>query len=114
MDTALLGMYSGLLPKGLTEDDLSSDDEDEQEDDVEKKRREGEKCESSAEKLTSAGENTGSVVEARSTGTASDLDSDSLTCSMPGISQEMWQVCRLSLPVSKPSIRSVKYKLAVE
>ncbi|XP_029305934.1 protein FAM204A isoform X2 [Cottoperca gobio] len=80
-------MYSGLLPKGLTEDDLSPDDE---EDDVEEKR-EGEKCESSAEKLSSAGENTVSVVEAHSTHTACDADSDSPTCSMPGISQEMWQ-----------------------
>ena len=82
-------MYSGLLPKGLTEDDLSPDDE---EDDVEEKR-EGEKCESSAEKLSSAGENTVSVMEAQSTHIASDEDSDSPTCSMPGISQEMWQVC---------------------
>ncbi|XP_073338215.1 protein FAM204A isoform X1 [Pagrus major] len=85
-------MYSGLLPKGLTEDDLSPDDEeDEQEDDVEEKRREGDKCEGSAVKLSSAGENTGSVVEARSTHDASDSDSNSPTCSMPGISQEMWQ-----------------------
>ncbi|XP_059214759.1 protein FAM204A isoform X2 [Centropristis striata] len=74
-------MYSGLLPNGLTEDDLSPDDE---EDNVEEKR-EGEKCDSFA------GENTVSVVEAQSTHTASDVDSDSPTCSMPGISQEMWQ-----------------------
>lgn len=80
-------MYSGLLPKGLTEDDLSPDDE--EDDDVEEKR-EGEKC---AEKLSSAGENTVSVMEAQSTHIASDEDSDSPTCSMPGISQEMWQVC---------------------
>ncbi|XP_044071228.1 protein FAM204A isoform X1 [Siniperca chuatsi] len=84
-------MYSGLLPKGLTEDDLSPDDEeDEQDDDVEEKR-EGEKCESSAEKLRSAGENTDSVVEAQSTHAAIDADSDSPICSLPGISQEMWQ-----------------------
>ncbi|XP_049927036.1 protein FAM204A isoform X1 [Epinephelus moara] len=80
-------MYSGLLPKGLTEDDLSPDDE---EDDVEEKRERG-KCESSAEKLGSAGEDTVSVVEAQPTHTASGADSDSPTCSMPGISQEMWQ-----------------------
>ncbi|XP_068574882.1 protein FAM204A [Cebidichthys violaceus] len=82
-------MYSGLLPKGLTEDDLSPDDE---EDAVEEKR-EGETCEGSAEKLISAGENTtASAVEAQSTHTASDADSDS-SC-MPGISQEMWQDLR--------------------
>ncbi|XP_041803557.1 protein FAM204A isoform X2 [Chelmon rostratus] len=84
-------MYSGLLPKGLTEDDLSPDgEEDEQEGDVEK-RREAEKCVSSGEKFSSAGENSGSVVEAQSTHAASDADSDLPTCSMPGISQEMWQ-----------------------
>lgn len=86
-------MYSGLLPKGLTEDDLSSDDgEDNQENDAEKTRQ-GEKCEISGEKLSSVGENTGSVVEAHSSHTTSDADSDNPRCSMPGISQEMWQVC---------------------
>ncbi|XP_054456390.1 protein FAM204A isoform X2 [Anoplopoma fimbria] len=81
-------MYSGLLPKGLTEDDLSPDDE---EDGVEEKR-EAQKCEGSAEKLSSAGENTRApTVEAQSTHTASDADSDSPKSSMPGISQEMWQ-----------------------
>ncbi|KAM9344598.1 protein FAM204A isoform 2-T2 [Symphorus nematophorus] len=78
-------MYSGLLPKGLTEDDLSPDEEEgEQEDGVEEKTREG-------EKLSSAGENTHSVVEAQSTQAASGADSDAPTCSMPGTSQEMWQ-----------------------
>ncbi|XP_010732848.3 protein FAM204A isoform X2 [Larimichthys crocea] len=79
-------MYSGLLPKGLTEDDLSPDDE--EEDVAVEKRREGD---SSAGKLSCAGENTDSVVEAQATHSASDADSDSPTCSMPGISQEMWQ-----------------------
>lgn len=83
-------MYSGLLPNGLTEDDLSPDDEEEND---AKKMSEGEKCEISGEKLSSAGENTGSVVEAHPSHTGSDADSDSPTCSMPGISQEMWQVC---------------------
>ncbi|KAK9541843.1 hypothetical protein VZT92_001861 [Zoarces viviparus] len=79
-------MYSGLLPKGLTEDDLSPDDE---EDAVEEKR-EGDKCKGSAEKFISAGENTTtSAAEAQSTHTACDADSDS--SSMPGVSQEMWQ-----------------------
>ncbi len=89
-------MYSGLLPKGLTEDDLSPDDEeDEQEEDVGEKRERGRG--SSAEKLSSAGGNTGSVVEGQSTHAASDADSEPPTCSMPGISQEMWQVCRFSV-----------------
>ncbi|XP_023281507.1 protein FAM204A isoform X2 [Seriola lalandi dorsalis] len=79
-------MYSGLLPKGLTEDDLSpGDEEDEPEDDVEEKRTEDEKFESTA------GVKLSSVVEAHSTHTAGDADNDSPTCSMPGISQEMWQ-----------------------
>ncbi|XP_039995906.1 protein FAM204A isoform X2 [Xiphias gladius] len=79
-------MYSGLLPKGLTEDDLSSsDEEDEQENDIDERKTAGEKRESSAV------ENISSVVESRSTHSASDADSDSPTCSMPGISQEMWQ-----------------------
>ncbi|XP_076598387.1 protein FAM204A isoform X2 [Chaetodon auriga] len=84
-------MYSGLLPKGLTEDDLSTDDEEDEQEDDDERRREAEKCESSGEKLNSAGENTGTVVEAQPTHAANDADSDSPNCSMPGISQEMWQ-----------------------
>lgn len=81
-------MYSGLLPKGFTEHDLSPDDE---EDGVEEKK-EGEKREGSAEKMSSAGENTPvPAAEAQSTHTASDADSDVPTSSMSGISQEMWQ-----------------------
>ncbi|XP_026211350.1 protein FAM204A isoform X2 [Anabas testudineus] len=80
-------MYCGLLPKGLTEDDLSSDDEE----DEQEKTREGEKSEISDDKLSSAEENTGSVVEAQSSPTVSDAESGSPKCSMPGISQEMWQ-----------------------
>ncbi|XP_034754784.1 protein FAM204A isoform X6 [Etheostoma cragini] len=94
-------MYSGLLPKGLTEDDLSPDDEG---DDVEEKR-EVENCEMSAERLISAGENTGSVLEAQSTLPGSDADSDSLTCSMPGISQEMWQ----DLRKKKDEMKTMKF-----
>lgn len=71
-----IGMYSGLLPNGVTEDDLSPDDEeDKQEDLVEEDKQ---------------GENTGSPGVSQSTQAA---DSDSPTCSMPGVSQEMWQVC---------------------
>lgn len=79
-------MYSGLLPEGLTEDDLSADDqEDEQEGEAAERMREGEKCGSSAAKLNSTGENT------RTNPAASDADSEYPACSMPGISQEMWQ-----------------------
>ncbi|XP_047460047.1 protein FAM204A isoform X2 [Mugil cephalus] len=63
-------MYSGLLPKGITEDDLSPDDEENEQEDTEDKR-ESEKPQSSH--------------------TASDADNDSPMCSLPGISQEMWQ-----------------------
>ncbi|XP_030604264.1 protein FAM204A isoform X2 [Archocentrus centrarchus] len=67
-------MYSGLLPNGLTEDDLSPDnDEEKQEDLVEEEKQ---------------GENTGSSEVSQS---AQAADSDSPTCSMPGVSQEMWQ-----------------------
>ncbi|KAK1905250.1 Protein FAM204A [Dissostichus eleginoides] len=80
-------MYSGLLPKGFTEDDLSPDDD---EDEAEE-QREGVQCEGSAEQLSSVGENTVSVKETQSTHTACESDNESPTCSMPGISQEMWQ-----------------------
>ncbi|XP_060943090.1 protein FAM204A isoform X2 [Limanda limanda] len=66
-------MYSGLLPKGLTEDDLSDDEE--QEEAAEEKRTMEEKCESSG------------VRDAPVTHTVSG----SSTCSLPGVSQEMWQ-----------------------
>ncbi|XP_026165503.1 protein FAM204A isoform X2 [Mastacembelus armatus] len=77
-------MYSGLLPKGLTEDDLSPDEEeeDEPEDDDEEKSKESKRRGSSGERVSSA-----PVVEAQSTHTASDTT----RCSMPGISQEIWQ-----------------------
>lgn len=68
-----LGKYSGLLPKGFTEEDLSlSDDEDMQEAAVKKDTEET--CESSAQ-------------------TVSNALSDSPTCNLPGISQQNWQVC---------------------
>ncbi|KAK2824011.1 hypothetical protein Q5P01_021186 [Channa striata] len=83
-------MYSGLLPKGLTEDDLSPDDEEDKQENV-GERREGGKWEISGEKLGCVGGNTGSLVEKQSSQTVSAADSDSPTCSVPGISQEMWQ-----------------------
>lgn len=84
-------MYSGLLPEGLTEDDLSPDDEDDEQEGEAAQRmmREGEKCGSSAAKLNSTGGNT------RTNSAASEADSEYPTCSMPGISQEMWQVCQV-------------------
>uniref|UniRef100_A0A3Q4HL61 Family with sequence similarity 204 member A n=1 Tax=Neolamprologus brichardi TaxID=32507 RepID=A0A3Q4HL61_NEOBR len=78
-------MYSGLLPSGLTEDDLSSDDEEDKPGDLEDEKREFEK---------GSAKNTCSLQESQSTHTA---NSDSPTCSMPGISQEMWQVCCIDL-----------------
>lgn len=74
-------MYSGLLPKGLTEADLSSDNEEDVKEDT--------KCESPAEKCSAAEGNTDSRVEVHSP----HNDPDSPTCSLPGIPQEMWQVC---------------------
>uniref|UniRef100_A0A3Q3WPI1 Uncharacterized protein n=1 Tax=Mola mola TaxID=94237 RepID=A0A3Q3WPI1_MOLML len=68
-------MYSGLLPKGLTEDDLSPDDE---EDGVEEER-------------VDAGKNTGSPLEVQPAPASREPHSESPTDSMPGISQEMWQ-----------------------
>lgn len=83
-------MYSGLLPKGLTEDDLSPDDGE----DDEGKKRLFENNESAVGKLNSTWENTASVLEKESVTADSDGDSDFPTCSMPGVSQEMWQVGR--------------------
>ncbi|CAJ1066603.1 protein FAM204A isoform X2 [Xyrichtys novacula] len=54
-------MYSGLLPKGLTEEDLSSEEEQDK------------------------------TKETQSTHTVCDTDKDPQTCSQPGVSQEMWQ-----------------------
>ncbi|CAL1578406.1 unnamed protein product [Knipowitschia caucasica] len=69
-------MYSGLLPKGCTEEDLSSDDEEE---DVAKE-----------EDLSSQQQNAASSVEVMPGVSASDVGSEAQSC-LPGISQEMWQ-----------------------
>lgn len=75
------GMYSGLLPKDLDEDELSSDEkEDEQEADVE------ETSERSAGNLNSG-------VETQSIPEATNKDNHFPTCGFPGVSKEMWQVC---------------------
>ncbi|XP_014265493.2 protein FAM204A isoform X1 [Maylandia zebra] len=88
-------MYSGLLPSGLTEDDLSSDDEEDKPGDLEDEKREFEK---------GSAKNTCSLEESQSTHTAA---SDSPTCSMPGISQEMWQKFQ-DLRRKKDDIRILK------
>lgn len=73
-------MYSGLLPKDLTEDDLSPDeDEDEQEEDGEGT------CETSPGKSNSGVKQ--SIPE------ATNKDNNFPTCGFPGVSKEMWQVC---------------------
>lgn len=76
-DYLRLGMYSGLLPKGVTEDELSPEDE------------EDEEGESKAESGYTPAVNSG--MGAPSTQPAGDPDSDSRSCSLPGISQDMWQ-----------------------
>lgn len=76
-------MYSGLLPKGLTEEDLSPDDE-----------------EDAVEEKVDAGKNTGSPLEVQPAPAYREPHSESPTDSMPGISQEMWQVCRNRCAVS--------------
>lgn len=79
--TVNYGMYSGLLPKDLTEDELSPDEEeDEQEANVEGT------CERSAGKSNS-------VVEAQSIPEAMNIDNNFPTGGLPGVSKEMWQVC---------------------
>ncbi|KAM4729498.1 protein FAM204A [Anableps anableps] len=93
-------MYSGLLPKDLTEDDLSPDEEekDESENAVEN---------FSAGNLIRVAENRGSVDDGESTQTGNDVNADSKTCSMPGISKEMWQKFQ-ELRKKKDEIKTIK------
>ncbi|TNM99725.1 protein FAM204A isoform X1 [Takifugu flavidus] len=71
-------MYSGLLPKDLTEDDLSPDEgEDEQEEDGERT------CE------RSPGESNSGVKQ--SIPESTNKDHNFPTCGLPGVSKEMWQ-----------------------
>lgn len=94
-------MYSGLLPQGLTEDDLSPDDQDdEQEGDAAETMTGGEKSESSVGKLNYTEEDT------RTNSAAGDAHIEYATCSVPGISHEMWQVCQFETQ----SARLQKYK----
>lgn len=73
-------MYSGLLPKDLTEDDFSPDeDEDEQE----------EHGEGTPEK--SPGKSNSGVKQ--SIPETTNKDHNFPTCGLPGVSKEMWQVC---------------------
>lgn len=70
-------MYSGLLPKGLTEDDLSPDEEE----DVGEER---------SEKLESKKEHAASSLEAQPGASGWDANSE-VPSSLPGITQDMWQ-----------------------
>uniref|UniRef100_A0A3B3XVV0 Family with sequence similarity 204 member A n=1 Tax=Poecilia mexicana TaxID=48701 RepID=A0A3B3XVV0_9TELE len=94
-------MYSGLLPKDLTEDDLSPDEEekDEPENDVVENL--------SAGNLSHVAENTGFPDDGESTQTGNEVDDDSRTCSMPGISEEMWQKFQV-LRKKKDEIKTTK------
>uniref|UniRef100_A0A8C6UWF1 Family with sequence similarity 204 member A n=1 Tax=Neogobius melanostomus TaxID=47308 RepID=A0A8C6UWF1_9GOBI len=75
-------MYSGLLPKGFTEDDLSPDEEE----------NVGEEEEERDEKLRPKEENAASSVEAVQAVSVSGWDANNeAQCSLPGISQDMWQ-----------------------
>lgn len=85
-------MFSGLLPQGLTEADLSPEAEDE--DDVADVKEF--KSKSSLERLSEVEGNSGLVVEVDLSSTPNIQENESPTCSLPGIPQEMWQVCRLT------------------
>ncbi|XP_032409968.1 protein FAM204A [Xiphophorus hellerii] len=94
-------MYSGLLPKDLTEDDLSPEEEekDEPENDVVENL--------SAGNLSHGAENSVFPDDCESTQTGNDVDDDSRTCSMPGISEEMWQKFQ-ELRKKKDEIKTTK------
>ncbi|XP_061914673.1 protein FAM204A [Entelurus aequoreus] len=72
-------MYSGLLPKGLTEEELSPDDEEE-----EQENKAGE------ERGSPARDNDGSLAGTRANAVI-NASIESPICNLPGISQEMWQ-----------------------
>ncbi|KAK7901717.1 hypothetical protein WMY93_018486 [Mugilogobius chulae] len=74
-------MYSGLLPKGFTEDDLSPDEEEDVAEEESQKFR---------PKEQNAAETAASSVEVLPNVSTLDASSEA-HCSLPGISQEMWQ-----------------------
>lgn len=78
-------MYSGLLPKDLSEDELSPDEEEDEEEESVKGS-----CEGSAGKSDC-------VVETPSIPTATNTDISNISnfpsCDLPGVSKEMWKVC---------------------
>lgn len=83
-------MYSGLLPKGLAESDLSSDDEE----DRQSEQEQGDKPSCSTENgRNTAGRASLTAVEVDSSQTPADPQRSPPTDTLPGISQEMWQVC---------------------
>ncbi|XP_028279302.1 protein FAM204A isoform X2 [Parambassis ranga] len=95
-------MYSGLLPKGVDEDELSTDDEEGEQADGVKQEREAEN-----DSAKTAAANTSRVEETESTFSAGDADDDSPTCSLPGVSQDMWQKFQ-DLRKKKEEIKVIK------
>ena len=96
-------MYSGLLPKGFTESDLSSDAEEVGQCEEEQ----GNTSNSSTENVRGiAGQSTLTAVEVDSSQTPADpqQDKEPPTDILPGISQEMWQVCCLPCSVINYSL----------
>ncbi|CAG6017838.1 unnamed protein product [Menidia menidia] len=97
-------MYSGLLPKGITEEELSPDEgEDEQGDN--QHNRDGRS--GLAEKLTCAADNSPSAGQLQSTHADRDADIGSPSSTMPGISPEMWQKFE-ELRKKKEQIKTMK------
>ena len=91
-------MYSGLLPKGFTESDLSSDAEE----DGQCEEEQGNTPNSSTENVRGiAGETslTADGVDPSQTPADPQQDREPPTDILPGISQEMWQVCCLPCSV---------------
>ncbi|KAM4599828.1 protein FAM204A [Fundulus diaphanus] len=89
-------MYSGLLPRDLTEDDLSPDEEEQH---AEEKP--------SAGHVSGVAENRGSLDDGESSQTGNEAGYDSQTGCMPGTSREMWQKFQ-ELRKKKDEIKKVK------
>ncbi|XP_012705645.2 protein FAM204A [Fundulus heteroclitus] len=90
-------MYSGLLPRDLTEDDLSPDEEEQQHDEEKQ----------SAGHVSGVAENRGSLDDGKSSQTGNEAGNDSQTGCMPGTSREMWQKFQ-ELRKKKDEIKTVK------
>ncbi|CAL8299692.1 unnamed protein product [Merluccius merluccius] len=77
-------MYSGLLPKGLTESDLSSDDEEEQEEERQPEEQRG------GDVREDIGQ-TAAEVDSSQPQSQTDPQGPPPTDGLPGISQDVWQ-----------------------